>query len=344
MQTFFSVIIPVYNSKAFLEECVRSLLGTAVPIEIILIDDGSEDGSSELCDWFSGVDGRITVTHQENGGLSAARNAGLAIASGEYVVFLDSDDWLAPGALDALEQCLSANNRADVLITRVTESFPDGTVSNRDPHMEWFVSGLTGAVTKNDAIKWVFHDSDCASIAPRFIAKTELLRHNQLRFEEGRLHEDVAWTVELMARANTFCFYTECWYYYRKAVSGSISANVQLKNIEDVIYFTRKYFPLEEFSGLNEAQKGWIRESLSNGCCYALSKLTGLSPQCRRHAAQMLGSAQVLSCARKPKHRLFVCLMRLIGCQNAIMCLTTVLDWKTRVSSIASNKKSGKKR
>lgn len=340
MQAFFSIIIPVYNTKDFLNECVQSVLGTAVPIEIILVDDGSSDGSSELCDFLSASDKRIAVVHRKNGGLSAARNTGILAATGEYIVFLDSDDYLAPGALDDLARCLQAHFGADVLITRVTEFFPDGMVLDRDPRMERFVSELPDKATKNEAMEWVFHHSDCASIAPRFIVRTSFLRGKGICFEEGRLHEDVAWTVELMAYANAFCFYTKRWYYYRKAVTSSISANVQIKNIEDVIYFTKKYLPMTGFDDLNAEQKERIRESLSSGCCYSLGKLAGLSRESKRQAAKSLGSADILSHTKKPRHRLFVFFMRLVGCQNAIMCLTAILECKMRVKSIASFTKS----
>lgn len=340
MQATFSVIIPVYNEKDFLTKCVQSVSRTAVPVEMILVDDGSSDGSSELCDALGAADDRITVVHQKNGGLSAARNTGLSAATGKYVVFLDSDDYLAPDALDDLARCLQANAEVDVLITRVTEFFPDGTILDRDPRMERFVSGLPGKATKNDAIAWVFHESDCASIAPRFIVRTAFLREKKLRFEEGRLHEDIAWTIELMAHANTFCFCTRRWYYYRKAVASSISANVQVKNIEDVIYFTKKYLPMTDFDDLTAEQKDRVRGSLSSGCCYILSKSAGLSRENKRRVAETLGSAEVLSYTKKPRHRIFVRFMRLAGCQNAVMCLAAMLEWKMRVRSIANCTKS----
>lgn len=91
-----SIIVPVYNAKMYLERCVRSILGqTIADIEIILVDDGSKDGSGEICDIFCEQDKRVKVIHKLNGGVSSARNAGLNIASGEYVMFVDSDDWIS---------------------------------------------------------------------------------------------------------------------------------------------------------------------------------------------------------------------------------------------------------
>lgn len=336
-QAFFTIIIPVYNEKKYLRECVLSLAETVTPLEIILIDDGSTDGSSALCDVLCAADKRMSVVHQENRGLSAARNAGIAAASGMYTVFLDSDDYLAPNGLDRLAHCLRTCSGVDVLITRVTELFSNGTISDRDPHMERFISELSAEVTKDDAVNWVFCQSDCASIAPRFIVRTALLKEKCICFEMGRLHEDIAWTVELIANAKTFCFCAERWYYYRRSVTGSISGNMRLKNVEDVIYFTKKYLPLEGSDDLSVKQKESIRASLSSGCCYSLSKLAGMSRENKLAAARALGSAQPLSYSKKLKHRAFVCFMRLIGCKNAVLCLTAILEWKMKVRPIAKH-------
>ena len=98
-----SVIVPVYNVELYLSRCVDSLLRqTYGELEIILVDDGSTDGSGTICDTYAGQDSRVNVIHQENGGVSAARNAGLAEATGTYVAFVDSDDWLEPTYIEQL--------------------------------------------------------------------------------------------------------------------------------------------------------------------------------------------------------------------------------------------------
>ena len=98
---FFSIIVPVYKVEAYLPQCVASVLSqTFSDFELILIDDGSPDGCGALCDRYAREDSRIRVVHKKNGGLSSARNSGLRIASGEAIVFLDSDDyWDDPNAL-----------------------------------------------------------------------------------------------------------------------------------------------------------------------------------------------------------------------------------------------------
>ena len=98
-----SVIVPVYNTEKHLMRCVKSIVDqTYTDFELILVDDGSSDGSPEICDEWTGRDCRIHVTHKKNGGASSARNAGLAIAKGKWVFFSDSDDWIDNKALETL--------------------------------------------------------------------------------------------------------------------------------------------------------------------------------------------------------------------------------------------------
>ena len=103
----FSVIVPVYNAERYLPECVKSVQEqTCGDLELILVDDGSTDGSPELCDAFEAADSRIRTIHKENGGHTSARNLGLKICRGEYVILLDSDDWIEPEALEVCREII----------------------------------------------------------------------------------------------------------------------------------------------------------------------------------------------------------------------------------------------
>ena len=98
-----SVVVPVYNVEQYLPKCMESLLAqTLEDIEVMLVDDGSPDGCPALCDRYAEEDGRVRVIHKSNGGVSAARNDGLAAATGDYVIFCDSDDWMAVDGLATL--------------------------------------------------------------------------------------------------------------------------------------------------------------------------------------------------------------------------------------------------
>lgn len=98
-----SIIVPIYHCESFLPKCLDSLTNQTYPnIEIILVDDGSTDCSADICDSYAARDSRIVVLHKQNGGVSSARNAGLAVATGEYITFVDADDWVAPDACEKM--------------------------------------------------------------------------------------------------------------------------------------------------------------------------------------------------------------------------------------------------
>lgn len=128
MDSIVSIIVPIYNVKPFLTQCIESIRNQTVKeIEIILIDDGSTDGCPEICDRFAAEDGRIRVFHQENAGVSAARNLGMKIAAGEWLMFADPDDWLEPNAAEILyEQAKSSS--CDIVYASYYRNYPDEQV------------------------------------------------------------------------------------------------------------------------------------------------------------------------------------------------------------------------
>ena len=137
-----SVIVPIYNTKEYLSRCIDSICGqTYGNLEIILVDDGSTDGSSLVCDDYCRKDNRIQVIHKENGGSTAARNAGIAIAKGEYIGFVDSDDWIETDMYECLHNgCV--NNDADICVGR---QYLDRGVTS---HVEAERSIVEGIITK----------------------------------------------------------------------------------------------------------------------------------------------------------------------------------------------------
>ena len=119
-----SIIVPVYNTSEYLTACVESLRKQTCPdIEIILVDDGSTDGSGQLCDRYADLDPRIQVIHKCNGGLSSARNAGLVAARGQWVLFVDGDDYLANGAVSKLLELAAQHPDADFIQFHYQETF-----------------------------------------------------------------------------------------------------------------------------------------------------------------------------------------------------------------------------
>lgn len=210
-----SVIVPVYRVEAYLRRCVDSILAQEVPgMEVILVDDGSPDGSGKICDAYAQSDRRVQVIHKENGGLSSARNAGLDRAAGEFVTFVDSDDYLAPGAYSAMLALAKANDAQLVCGGRYDVDGDTGKVT----------LGLcpekTEVVLPEALVGRIFLWDGCDSSACDKLYRRELF--DGIRFPEGRVCEDVPVTYRVVLKAERAVFWNQPYYHYFHR-GGSIS-------------------------------------------------------------------------------------------------------------------------
>lgn len=196
-----SVIIPIYNVKDYIEECLLSVLNqTLQEIEIICIDDGTLDDSMDIIDSYAAKDERIVIFHKQNGGLSSARNAGLKIARGEYVYFLDSDDYILDNTLELLYNEMSANDLDTIFFD--ADSFfesEDLEEQHRSYHEYYHRDALYEDVTSGQQLFFNmqqnndFRPSACLQMNRRI-----LLIDNNIFFEEGIIHEDNLFTMKLL--------------------------------------------------------------------------------------------------------------------------------------------------
>ena len=203
-----SVIIPVYKAEAFLNECVDSLLGqTLRDMEIILVDDGSPDRCGEICDDWAKKDARIRVHHQKNAGLGAARNRGTEMATGEYVSYVDSDDYLAPDAIELLR--LLRDQNAEIACAECCSvSREETAVFDREG--EEHVRVFTGEEACMTLQGWELY-------MPMVTAWGKLFPREWLLeepFTEGRLHEDESTTFRLYFRARHVALSSRAIYAY----------------------------------------------------------------------------------------------------------------------------------
>lgn len=224
-----SVIVPVYNVENYLRKCLDSIVTqTYHNLEVILIDDGSKDSSGVICDEYAGKDNRVKVIHKENGGLSEARNSGLEIASGDWIAFVDSDDYIDESMLRTLVD-LAQNNNAQVAMCAfraISESIDDNyclvtKVFNRDELLDVYVTRTKGYLITNSVWDRIY--------------KRELVK--EIRFAPRRLNEDILYTMQVFLRADIVAYTSEKLYQYRDIREGNISgAKVSLKSINDKIY------------------------------------------------------------------------------------------------------------
>lgn len=214
-----SIVIPVYKTELYLEECVRSAVEQSYKeLELILVDDGSPDGSPALCDSLALNDDRITVIHKPNGGLSSARNAGIDRASGEFIFFLDSDDILEPGAIELAVSLVSDDVDA-VISNKYFKFFDSGEPSSECEHIpeDEFCSS-----PKRFAVK-VLMGRGRAWRAHSNLYRLDLIREHGVRFPEGHNAEDIVFNLRYYRHARRLAFITEPTLRYRKR-SGSITS------------------------------------------------------------------------------------------------------------------------
>ncbi len=215
MEKKISVIIPVYNVENYIRKCVDSVLGqTYQNLEIILVDDGATDLSGKICDEYAKKDNRVIVIHKENGGLSDARNAGLEIATGDYIGFVDSDDWIEPDMYERLYK-LCRDNELDIVAARFCE-----TVMGVDKE-----TAFTGEFLELDGIELlglnIFGDAPYVvtnSVWDR-LYRRELL--DGISFPVGRKYEDICFTTQVFLRAKR-CGYLDAKVYHYTIRDDSI--------------------------------------------------------------------------------------------------------------------------
>ena len=205
-----SIIVPVYNVAAYLQRCVASITSqTYGNIEILIIDDGSTDGSSDICDRLAASDCRIKVIHQENLGLSVARNTGLANASGRYIFFCDSDDYLQGEALERMLLKLKKDN-ADVICCGIENVYESG-IGNERPE-ELITNLRPGRWSGPESVVQMMRGSNVCSIICNKLIKKELF--DGVRFPSGVKNEDEATTYKVLYKAKIVTYIPDRYYKY----------------------------------------------------------------------------------------------------------------------------------
>lgn len=210
MEPVVSVIVPVFRVEQYLGECMDSLLHqTLAYIEIILVDDGSDDHCPALCDEYGAKYRQVKVIHQQNSGLSSARNAGMALARGKYAAFCDSDDMMKPEMLEKMVKA-AEENAADIVICGYN-TFPSGKT-----FLPGFLSGC--ALSPDGLLRScsTVHSGNELCFTWRFLFRTEYLRKNQLSFDPAiRIGEDFIFNAEAVMTAQKIFVLDESLYLYR---------------------------------------------------------------------------------------------------------------------------------
>ena len=221
-----SVIVPIYNVEPYLDRCIRSVADqTYTNLEIILVDDGSPDNCPAICDVWAQRDPRIRVIHKENGGLSDARNAGMAIATGELISFIDSDDSIEPEFLEKLFRALTEYD-ADIAECAVSYVDGEGNVLRRRE------TAPVQTMDKMEALRrLVQEDGVCQTVWNKLYRRHTV---QDIPFAVGKYNEDEFWTWQVFDRAGKLAVVPECLYNYLQRDSSIIGEGYNIRRLDGI--------------------------------------------------------------------------------------------------------------
>ena len=247
-QEKISVIVPVFNVEAYLPQCLDALLGqTYRHAEFLLIDDGSTDCSAQICDDYARRDGRVRVLHQKNGGAAHARNAGMALADGACIAFVDSDDMPHPDYLEKLLQQME-DNGADISVCAYQKLF----VSRREVQKNL----RTGVLSAEEYLGDFIRDWNCGLLWNKLFRRNVL---RDVRFEEGHVIDDEFFTYKAVLNAKKVVLCDETLYDYRQRNSGVMSQGKR----ERILMDRMEYYP-ERFELVTKRYPALYTAYLSN--------------------------------------------------------------------------------
>ena len=256
-----SVIIPVYNVEKYLKRCLDSVINqTYKNLEIILIDDGSTDKSGNICDEYAAKDKRIIVIHKENGGLSDARNKGLDICTGDYISFIDSDDWIENGFYEYVVNNVKDN---DLLIF-------DYYITN-GKNSKWIKYKNTEVELSKEKCLIELAKAKLQSYTCNKIYKLDLF--DNIRFPKGRNYEDQAIIHLIIDKCNKIMYYDKAFYYYYQNPNG-ITYTVNYKNYRDFLYVNilRGRFLKKKYPEIYEYHLNYIYSAIAKLCWLYFNK------------------------------------------------------------------------
>lgn len=263
-----SCVIPVYKVETYLRQCVESLLyQTYCEIEIILVDDGSPDGCPQLCDELAREDSRIQVIHKENGGLSDARNVGLLASNGDYIVFVDGDDfWQNNSAMQDLVDVVDP--KLDFIGYNCSYYYPE---SNRFSVWTPYDMCLANSTDKNTAMVTLVKSGTFPMSACLKLMKRSFLIDNNLFFKKGQIAEDIPWFINVLNATNKCCFVNQYVYAYRQNVVGSISNTRGRKSFDHLFDIFKMELSQIDYRSFNEDAKNALKSFLAYEYCILLT-------------------------------------------------------------------------
>lgn len=273
----FSIIVPVYNVQDCLERCMDSLLHQEQmekKAEILLIDDGSDDGSGPLCDRYAERFPQVRTWHKKNGGLSSARNLGIEKANGDYILFVDSDDYMERSACRILDRALEQHGEVDALVYGGVED--DGV---QQTHLRRLPVEKRQYADGRAYLLEHYRTQNMNVEAWLYGYRREFLLSNRLSFREGILHEDVEFTPRALLACREILELPDCLYHYIVRENSICTQKDRTKNIRDLFQTLRELDVLAEQQ--EEELCRWMKNALLNSFLNMVQDARMYQPQYR---------------------------------------------------------------
>ena len=224
-QMLISVVIPVYNVKPYLEQCLKSVVKqTYRNLDIIIIDDGSTDGSENICDNYAINDVRIRCVHQKNMGLSGARNTGIDLSRGEYITFIDSDDFIEDDMIEKMARYIQPG--VDIVSCGFRYCDENGEMISEECNQE--VQKLSGG----EQMEGLFYNRFCTTAACGKLYTKSLFK--SIRYPVGKYHEDVFTTYKLLDISQGMIILNEAFYWYRQNSNSIMHQKFRMTHLHGI--------------------------------------------------------------------------------------------------------------
>jgi len=267
-----SVIIPVYNKARYIEKTINSILNqTYTNFELIIVDDGSTDGSEKICDEYSKKDSRIKVIHIKNGGVSNARNIGLSIAKGMYIQFIDSDDYIDKNMFEDLSIIMDKHN-PDIVMSGITK------VNHQNDIIKEILPELKGMKTRLEMLENFAEEQHTTGIfgcVSNKLIKRSVIIENNIRFDENiKLAEDLDFYLNLYNYIDSIYFCDKSFYYYIQNTENSSTSEFRINDYFcQLLIILREKELLINNNSLNVKNEYIVNKVISNFVlCYVNDK------------------------------------------------------------------------
>lgn len=318
---FFSIIIPVYNVEKYLRECVDSILSqTFADFELILVNDGSKDASPAICDEYAKKDERVKVIHKDNGGASTARNKGTDIAKGEYIIYLDSDDYLAENTFLS-DLHTKSKEDIDIIIYKYKKYFEN---TKRFYECHYGFPELSEKKTLPERINYLVKTDSFYCAGWSKAIRADLIRENNIRFKEGIVGEDQEWYYRVLQYAKSIDGIDKAYIVYRQR-DNSVTSSGKLKTLVDCVAVVEEVYNRINGSSLEDEYKNALLGSVAKLYC---NLLIGYSAFKGKEKKQEYSKLKKLSFLFKydvnPRVATFNKVYKIFGFDITMLCLEIV--------------------